>query len=329
MLEGKEGKEESKATEVEKPKDSVDNTLSDGSGSDIEVVGKVDSSVSDDDLKAAYRNIDSYDETSVKSDEKAEEKAPEAESNKAEVKEEDSLDSAILEDLKQESKEKPSLVDKEDRPEINKVRELERKLEEKEKKLNELVKAIEDQPGIPQYPPEFFEKVAEKYGVDVEQAKAFIMMNEDAYATSTKPLLRQLQKAIDDIKGEKVIEKAKENIRQDKLYDVLKDEVKSVMESDPDIKDIPDSPAKYRLALAKAKENKLDLIIKATKNRAKKQAMDNVKIIPSGEEGVKKEVKKDNTTNYSKEDLYYAKKLGFTKKDFGEIGKTPKSFTEG
>ena len=124
------------------------------------------------------------------------------------------------------------------------------------------------------------------------------------------------------------LEKAQESIRQDKLYDVLKDEVKSVMESDPDIKDIPDSPAKYRIALAKAKENKLDLIVKAAKNRAKKQAMDNVKIIPSGEEGVAKEVKKSNSISLSKEDLYYAKKLGYKKEDLENMGKTPTSFTE-
>ena len=314
------------------PEVSVDKPKSEPSVSDLELKGAEKAKdVSDDELKAAYRVLDSYVEASDSSDEKVEvaKEAEIVESPKAEKSEDDLLDAAILDDLKkEESEKKPSLVDKEDRPDINKIRELERKLEEKEKQLGELAITLENKNGSVNYPPEFFEKVAEKYGVDVDQAKAFILMNEDAFATSVKPMLRDVQKAIDAMKGEKVLSQAKDSIQKDKLYEILKDEMKSVMETDEDIKDIPDSPGKYRLALAKAKENKLDLIVKAAKNRAKKQAMDNVKIIPSGEEGVAKEVKKSNSISLSKEDLYYAKKLGYKKEDLENMGKTPTSFTE-
>lgn len=313
---------DSKATE----KDSVEDLQKKAEDSGFEIssasIPANKDSVSDDSLKAAFKEDPSTPKASDKEEDKATKKEEKIDEEKKEEEEDDSsLDEGILAEIsKDQEKEKEKLSDKQDRPEMNKVKELERKLEE----LTQKTQNIPAVPGVKEYSDEWFEKVGEKYGVDAAQAKAFITMSEDAVGQK----FTAFQEEIDKLKSKDVLSETKKDLEKDKLYSVLKDEVKRVMVEDPDIKDLPDSPAKYRLALKTAKADNIEKVIKAAKKKARKQSEDSRRIIPSDDGTVSKEIVKEGTIKLTQEDLKIAKELGYTQKELKDIGKTPVSFVE-
>jgi len=308
---------------------------SDITEADLAVV-QDDVDVSDEALKAAMRAEKEGKPAVVSVPETEKVATPDSKDEKkeSEVKEEDplaGLEDAILAEVNKEEKpeqktEEESLADKTDRPEINKVKELERKLAERDAELAEMNQTRPE--AQVSYSDEFFEKLATKHGTDINFTKKVVMLLEDAFSTSVKPMLKDIVGKVANMETKDAQSKSYGELEKDKLFRALKADVDNILATDEDIKSLPIAN-RAKMALKLAKANNLEKIVAATKKHVEKSTAEQRKVIPSSTGSVSKSapVKKSDRI-FSSDDLRRARKLGISQKDLDGFDDIPDSFIE-
>jgi hypothetical protein len=302
----KDSKAESKDSSVEKVDDIIlgDKTKD----ADKKEVASID------DLKAAYLDLESG-KVSVK------QVKEEVEEGKEVKVDEDDLDGLLDEVVKsnevESAKKRESLVEKTDRSDLNKIKELERKLEE----LTNAKLAPQIQPMSP----EWFEKVAEECGMDVDEVQRITKVLNIGFNGSVKPFVDNLYTQINELKDKLSHKDIAESNSKDKLFKLIKPDYDDILANDETVKSLPpEHRNKVALALAKEKniEKVLDIVRKAKVGSSKKLVVND-----SGSVNAPAP-KKASGVQLSKEDLYVASQLGYSAKDLENLGKSQKSFIE-
>jgi hypothetical protein len=334
MLKGEEGKVETpevKVADVKATPDIGNSDASDITEADLAVV-QDDVDVSDEALKAAMR-AEKEGKPAVASVPETE-KVATPDKKESEVKEEDplaGLEDAILAEVTKEETPEPkgeeeSLADKTDRPEINKVKELERKLAERDAELAEMNQTRPE--AQVSYSDEFFEKLAAKHGTEINFTKKVVMLLEDAFSTSVKPMLKDIVGKVAGMETKEVQSKSYSELEKDKLFRALKADVDNILATDEDIKSLPIAN-RAKMALKLAKANNLEKIVEATKKHVEKSTAEKRKVIPSSSGTVSKATPaKKSGIQFSTDDLRQAGKLGISQKDLDGFDDIPDSFIE-
>jgi len=316
-----EGKQEPKATE----KVSVGFSDLDISEDTKKVLTSAED-VSDAALKAAKLKDKAAEESTEKVSEAAEEKTDSVDSSSEKVVDSESdLDAVFKEILaEKESDKKKSLVEKDDRPEINKIRELERKVE----KLSELNRNREEQlPTAPRYSEDVYKMLAERADADVEDVKRVTSILDMAFATQLKPQLDAVMSELNALKEKATSTEVKSQIVKDKLFEIVKDDYEEILKTDETVRSLPEAH-RHKVALAMAKERNMDKILLAVR----KKATSTRRVIPSDDtfgSVVASPTRKASILNeLSREDIEIAKRLGLSAADLKNAA-TKQTYIEG
>jgi hypothetical protein len=289
-------------------------TASEGSADDLELSDGLKSikqgDVSVDKIKEAL-NI-----TELQTDKVANKEGVVPVENKA-----DDLDT-IISDIVNEAtllgdSEKKPLSEKTDRPEYNKVKELERKNAELLKVVDEL-----KQPRIEPYSPEFYQELSEESGIEVDELRKFVTLQEKGFQKGIKPIIEALVSKVSSLEEHISESKLSSSVEKDKLFKLIKKDFEDILQNDPAIKELP-IPDRIRVAKALAKEKNENKIFEV----AKKLKTSTMRVIPSDGSTVSTPVAK-KSSKLNDADANYLRMLGFNSRQLENFGNTQKSFIE-
>lgn len=267
-----------------------------------------------DDLKAAYQNL----KTGKVSD-KSEEPIPD---EKTDVSpDEDNLDSLLEEVVKEKevelAKKRESLADKTDRPDINKIKELERK-------IDELRQAKEPPPVQPLSDKWFLDK-SESLGMDVDDFKKIVKVLDLGFNDNVKPFVDGLYEKINALENKLTNKDITETISKDKLYKLVKPDYDDILENDETVRSLPPSQ-RNKVALALAKERNMEKVLDIVR-RAKNTSPKKLVVNDGGSVSAPPPAKKSGV-QLTRDDIVMAERLGYTRKDLENLGKVQRTFIE-